>query len=508
MDHLLPLAEMIGWKGINADFIPEMLPNPDNPLYFTDANNVLVKNGKAGKLPGVDYLNGVSVKRGLGDNRDVLLLPIMEKYDLTKNLMAFTPAGVEYLSGNIDWTLLGGASGTPDSVVSFANIDDRAVFTYSDDPIIRYWDGTTFAELVSSETLKARYLLGYKTWLFLLRPIRFVDGSWVEGYQEIWPSYPGDIDTFQEEDRLLITAGGAINGGRKLEDAVIIYFNNSIHRVSLISDTEGFGSSPITEEVGLMAPKTLTGKPGVHYFLTKRGFEQMSLGSAPSPLSWSKFNKFIIDGIDPLYYHRAVARYYDDTGFLYVAFPPAGTATNGTLLIYSTFEGELVGKKNLTGLSYSALGAFEKDLTGLTADERRAYGVGGIPIIGTTGGDVLEQKYASYQELSTPYESGMTFPPLFFGDRHKNKRILQADLFIEKKTSEDVTILLEMSNEANVKVVVPYTIAGTGGAGIRRYEVLIDVLGKEFRPVIKDSNNSYGFEFHGIIFRGYMTTVK
>ena len=508
MEHFVPLAEMIGWKGINADFIPELLPHADNPLYLTDGNNILIKNGRIGKLPGVGHLNDISSKRGVGENRQVIGLPIMERYNLTKRLMAFTPSQAEYLSSDTGWTAIGAMNGTPDSVLSFANIDDRAVFTYSDDGVIYSWDGSSFVELVSSATLKARYLLAYKTWLFLLRPLRFVDGAWVEQYQEIWPSYPGDIDNFEDEDRLLITAAGAINGGRQLEDNVIVYFNNSIHRVYLISDEMGFGSSPITDDIGLLAPKTLTGRPGAHYFLSKQGFMEMGLGSAPVPLSWSKFNKLIIDGIDPLYYGRAIARYYEDTGLLYAAFPPAGSADNGTLLIYSTFEKELVGKKNLTGLSYSALGSFEKDLTGLTADERRAYGVGGIPIIGTTSGDVLEQKYTSYQELATPYESGMELPPIFFGDRHRNKRLMQADLLIEKKTSEDITFLLEVSNEANVKVVTPYTVSGTGGAGIRRYTVLIDVLGKEFRPVIKDYNNAYGFDFHGIIFRGYPTTVK
>ena len=52
MDHYLPLAEMIGFKGINADFIPELLPQPDNPLYLTDGDNVVVRNGKIEKMKG------------------------------------------------------------------------------------------------------------------------------------------------------------------------------------------------------------------------------------------------------------------------------------------------------------------------------------------------------------------------------------------------------------------------------------------------------------------------
>jgi len=69
MDHYVPLAEMIGFKGINADFLEEMLPNPDNSLYLTGGDNILVRNGKIEKLRGVGYLNGISAQRGGGSAR-------------------------------------------------------------------------------------------------------------------------------------------------------------------------------------------------------------------------------------------------------------------------------------------------------------------------------------------------------------------------------------------------------------------------------------------------------
>jgi hypothetical protein len=234
----------------------------------------------------------------------------------------------------------------------------------------------------------------------------------------------------------------------------------------------------------------------------------MTLGNQPQPLSWSKFNKLIIDGIDPLYYNRAIARFYEDTAHLYVAFPPAGSGENGTLLIYDTIENELVGKRSLIQLHYSAFGVFEKDLANMSQDARRAYGVGGVPIIGTSDGMVLEEKYTEYQQLNDTYISSATLPPFFFGDRHKNKRLMQCDLFVEKLTDEAINFNIEISNEANVKTVTPYTVDGIGNQGIRRYEVNIDVFGKEFRPVIKDSANQYGFKLHGIIFRGYVATLK
>lgn len=508
MDNFVPLAEMVGFKGINADFIEEMLPNPDNPLYLTGGDNILIRNGRIEKLKGTGYLNDITAPRGVGDDRRVLALHTFENYDLYKRLLAFTPSQVEYLSSDTGYTDIGEIAGSDESIVSVVNIDNKMVFTLDDDPTIHYWNGITYGHLVNDALIRSRFLFKHKAFLFLARPLQYVDGAWVERYQEIWPSYPGDVDNFSDEDRVMIEADGAINGCRQLEDSPIIYFPSSVHRAYLISDTEGWGSVPITDTEGLMCPKTLTGGRGAHYFMSKRGVVGMRLGGVPQPLSWSKFNKLIIDGIDPVTYSRAVARLYEDMALLYIAFPPAGQSDNGTLLIYDVNENELVGKRALTALHYSAFGAFEKDLTDLTPDDRRNYGVGGIPIIGSSDGYILEEKYTNYVQLNDTYESSMILPTIYFGDRHKNKRLMQADLIVEKLTSENITFKLEVSNEANVTVVTPYTITGNGNEGTRRYTVYIDVFGKEFRPVLKDSANPYGFKIHGLIFRGYVSTLK
>lgn len=514
MEHIAPLAQMIGFAGINADFIPEKLPREDSPAYLTDGESVIIKDGKIHKLNGVEYLNGISAPMGTVGLRRVLGLHTFTKDDLTRKLMAFTPGSVYYLaSTGASWTKIGDLGGADDSILSFANIDDTAVFVMSEDGIIHSWDGTTYKELVDSDLIKARYVLSHKTWLFLLSPTRYDSdgGVWrTEDYQAIWPSVGGDIDDFDEEDLLTLTASGAINGGRRLEDEVIVYFPEAVHRVYLISDTEGFGHRPITEQSGLMAARTLTGSIGQHFYLSQKGMMSLSIGSMPTPLSWSKFNKLIVDGIDPLYYGNAVARYYEGSDLLYVAFPPSGSQENGTLLIYSVNDGELVGKKTLlSSQSYSAFGLYEKDLSALTATQRKSYSVGGVPIIGTTEGRVIEQLFSECIEMGSPFESSVTFPPLFCGDRDRSKRVLQADLFIEKKTDDDITFELEISNEANEDPdVIAYTVTGSGNAGIRRYPVDVDVFGKEFRVVVRDSDNAKGFALHGIILRGYVSTLK
>lgn len=514
MDHLVPLAEMIGFKGINADFVPELLPNADNPVYATGGNMVLIRNGRIEKLRGTKYLNDITSQRGVGNDRRVLAIHTFETYDQYRRLMVFMPTQVEYLSSDTGYSDIGAVNGSEDSIVSVTNIDNKMVFTLNDDPTIRYWNGITYDELVDDDLIRARFLMKHKTWLMLARPLQFTGGSWVERYQEVWPSFPGDVDSFDEEDRVMIDADGAINGCRPLEDSPIVYFPDSIHRVYLINDTDGFASVPITDKSGLMCPKTLTGGRDVQYFMSKLGMMGMRLGAPPVPLSWSKFNRLIIDGIDPVNYQKAVARFYEDTGLLYLSFPPAGQGDNGTLLIYDTNENELVGKISTTAFHYSSVGLFDKDLSDLTPDERRSYGVGGIPIIGTSDGYILEESYVDYVSLNDTYESSIELPSIFCGDRHNNKRILQADLHVEKSVSSPITFVIEITaSMANLAdVTKEYTIVADGPASEKAliYRALdgVDSFGQSFKITIKDVSNPYGFKIHGITLRGYVSTLK
>jgi hypothetical protein len=513
MEHYQPLAELIGFKGINADFIEEMLPSPDNPIYLTNGDNVIVQGGKICKLRGVNYLNNISIPVGPVGSRQVLGLPIFENFQNEKRLLAVTPTRASFLSNDDTMTDIGIVmAGTRDSVLSFANLNNTCAFVLSDDGTVYTWDGSSTTQLINPASLKSRFLIGFKTYLFLIRPIIVSPAGETEMFNTVWPSYPGVISTFEDEDRLTMSSSGPINGCRSLEETIIVYSNDSINRVYWVSETEGWGHYPVTDKDGLLAPKTLTGDISNHFYLGKSGVMRHVLGSVPVPLSWMKFNKFIIDGIDPLYYTRAISQYYPDTGLLYFAFPPAGTSENGTLLIYNTRDNELVGKKALTGLSYSCMGTFLKDLTGLSADERNSYGVGGIPIMGTTDGHVLEQKYNAYTELSAAYESSAVLPLMFFGDRHRNKRVMQIDMLIEKQTSADVAFSIEMVNEAGVAVTIPHTVSGPesvpGKPTLCTIKDGVDVFGKTFVTTIRDSSNAHGFNLHGLVFRGYFATHK
>jgi len=512
------LGHILGVQGINTDFLEEKLPNPDSPIYLTSANNVLVRNGKVEKLRGTDYLNSISTQLGADNYRTIVGAAIFRKDDGTKYMMIGTPLDLYYLKTNDTWEDIGNISaGGNDSAMTSATLLDSFVFTLSDSGIIYSWDGTTYGPLFTAPddaNRKARYLLGFKTYLFLLRPILTVDSVTTEYHRRIMWSWPGQITKFDDTDILDIDAEGVIMGGKRLEDAWIVYLDRSVHRVYWAGETDMFLSEPISDGAGLIAHKSLCGNKDVHFYLSSDGFMRLLRGDVPRPVSDRKFNKLVLDQIDPVYYHRAVAQFYPQLNLVYLAYPKSGSAYNDTQVIYDNVAEELVSIKALPE-NYSAYGVFEKDLSSLAPDERRAYGLSFIPIMGTKDGYVKEQKVIGYQDGVGNYETSMEFPTVFWKDPSRNKRCMQVDLMIEKLTDAPITFILSLANEANANWTFQYTISGTGNQGVRRYEfnyddsgLGVDCLGKEFKVQIKDSNNPYGWKFHGAIFRGYIAGQK
>jgi hypothetical protein len=232
-------------------------------------------------------------------------------------------------------------------------------------------------------------------------------------------------------------------------------------------------------------------------------------GDVPRSVSDRKFNKLILDQIDPAFYYRAAARFYPHLGHLYLTYPKSGSEYNDVQLIYDVRSEELISKKALTIENYSSYGEFEKDLSNFTPDERKIYGLSVVPIIGNTDGYIKEQKIVGYQDGVSNYESNAVVAPTFWKEKSRNKRVLQADFLIEKLTSENITFVLDLANEMNENYQFSYTITGTGNAGIRRYECReIDCFGKEFTVKFKDLNNSQSWKLHGLIFRGYYAGQK
>jgi len=502
------LGEFIGFTGINPDILPEKLPPEDASLYVTDADNILLKNGMAEKLRGTDYLNDISTQQGIADYRPIIGLDIYRKYSTgDKYLMAATPKRLYILEDDTAWTSIATITdGDLDSIFTCANMDDKFIFVISDDGTIGYWDGEDSGSLLGeSPTLKARFIVPYKTNLILLRTIE----SNVENYQRIWVSDPGAIATFNDDFKLDIASSGVIMGGLAMGDGINIYMDDGIYRVSYSGTDYGWIAVKISGGGGLLCPKTLCGTNDVHYFMSKEGWMKLVEGGVPTSLSYGKFNSLILDKIDPVYYARAVARFYPHLNLLFMAYPKSGSTRNDTQIIFDTNAGELVSKKALVSEHYSAYGSFEKDLSSFPADVRKLYGLSDVPIFGNSDGYIKEQKITSYADGSTPYASSVVLAPTSWKERSYNKRVLRTDLLIEKLTNENITFTLELANEANQNFLYTYTVTGAGNQGTRRFEVNdIDCFGKDFLVKIRDSGNMYGWKLHGVIFRGYYTTQR
>jgi hypothetical protein len=515
MEHFTTLGQVLGFAGLNYDIIEEKLPPEGDSIYLWDGNNILIKNGRIEKIKGTDYLNDVSTQLGIASYRTVLGLPIYEKWDATKYLMAVTPRRLYYLLSDTTWTNLGTiADGDNDSVLSYANADDKFIFVLSDSGTIYYWDGTTFGAFSLTAqgvgTLKARHLVEYKTQLLLFRTIE--DGT--ENYLRMWASNAGVLGTFSTADKLDLDAEGKIIGAKQLEESIIVYLNSSIQRVYWVSDTIGYGHIPIAG-VPLYAPRTLCGDEDQHFYLSKKGLMRYVKGGRPQSISDQKFNKLILDELDPVNYPKATASFYSHLNHLYFTYPKSGSTYNDVQIIYDVSVGELVSYKDLAEDNLSGFGAYEKDLSGLSPDERQEYGMSFIPIFGNKDGYVKEQEVNVYQDTDTNYETNIVHPPTFWKDRSRNKRLMQIDLIIEKLTDEDITFVVEVANEANQNYSFEYTITGNGNTGTRRYKITsdnngteVDCFGKEFTVKIKDSNNPYGWKYKGSIFRGYYSTFK
>lgn len=513
------LGELIACAGINTDIIEEKLPPEDQSVYLADANNVLIKNGKIEKLRGTDYLNNITTQQGIDGYRTVVGLQIYQKNSGTKYLMAATPQRLYYLKTDNEWKELGTiTNGGNDSVLTHAKLLNNFVFTLSDSTYIWYWDGTTFGKLFTApddNNRRARFLLGFKTYLFLLRTIETVGETTTEYHARIWRSWPGQITLFSDTDKLEIDAEGVIQGGKTLEDEIIVYMDKSVHRVYWAGEYLGFVQSKVSDGAGLLAGKTLCGNKDAHFYLSPEGLMKHLRGDVPRSISDKKFNRLILDQIDPVYYYRAVAQFYPHLNLLFLAYPKSGSSYNDIQLMFDTSINELVSMKNLTEENYSAYGTFEKDLSNLSPDERKAYGLSFIPIFGNGDGYIKEQKINGYQDGVITYESSATWPGTFWKDKHRNKRVMQIDVLAEKLTGETISFEVQLANELNANYAYAFDILGTGAAGIRRYElksdandVPVDCLGKEFKVKIRDVSNPSGWKLHGILFRGYFLGTK
>lgn len=509
------LGHFTGFQGIAPDIHGELLSTREQMAYLSDGNNILIRDGKMEKLRGTDYLNDVTTQLGSSGYRAVLALPIYRKYSSgDKYLIAVLPRNLYYLQNDTSWTSIGAISaGENNSVLSCCNADDKFIFTVSDDGTIKYWDGSTYDNFLASPTLKARYLLEFKTHLILFRTIE----SGTENYQRVWASDAGNLSSFSDINKLDLDVEGKIVGAKQWGDSIVVYLDSALYEYYWGGTALGYLYRPISniKSKALRAPRSLCGSDDVHFYLSNEGLMRLIPGDVPRSVSDQKFNKFVLDKIDPVNYGKTVAAFFSHINLVIMAYPSSGASYNDTVIFFNTRTNELVGKKNLVEENYSGFGEYEKDLSGLSPDERKQYGMAVIPIIGTEDGYVKEQKIIGYQDGTYTYESSGTFPPTWWKDPIRNKRVLQLDAVVEKMTDSDIKLAFSIANEANENWTYQYTLTGSGNTGIRRYRLLtddngnsLDALGKDFRVKFADYQNPSGWKLHALFFRGYYTTEK
>jgi hypothetical protein len=510
------LGEILGFSGLNTEIGRTLLPEEGSPIWLEDGNNIIIRNGLVEKIRGTDYLNGITTQQGIEDFRSILALPIFEKYSTDdKFLMAVTPKRLYVLINNDEWDEIGTiADGKNDSILTHANAYNMFIFTLSDSGILYSWDGTNetgFYELGLAAqdvtTLKARFIEDWDTFLVLARTLETVDDEETEYYQRLWISDPGNITNFRSINKIDIAVEGKIVGIKSMQDTIVVYFPRGIYRV-YYNDTMGYLPQLVTDRQGLLCPGTLCGNKDVHYFISQEGLMQMVRDGVPTSISDGKFNNLIMDEMDPIYYYRATAFLFPHLNQLFLCYPKSGSSFNNVQIIYDVSRNELISKKELVAENYSCYGEFEKDLSTLSPDERKAYGLSFIPIFGNKDGYIKEQKIVAYTDGVSNYESNILFPPTFWKDKTRNKRVLAADLLIEKMTDETITFSLDLASELNQSFSFQYSITGNGNAGIRRYSIPIDCFGKEFTVRLRDTNNCYGWRCHGCLFYGWLRGRK
>lgn len=515
MSEYQVLGHFTGFQGIAPDIHGELLSSREQMAYLSDANNILIRDGMMEKLRGTGYLNDVTTQLGQSGYRAILGLPIYRKYSSDdKYLMVVTPTRCYYLQGDTNWTMLGGiASGTNGSVLSHCNADDKFIFVVSDDSVIKYWDGSVYANFLDPSALAARYLLEFKTHLILFRTIE----SGTEYYQRVWASDAGNLSSFSAINKLDLDVEGKIVGAKQWGDSIVVYLDSALYEYYWGGSALGYLSRPISnvKSKALRAPRSLCGSDDVHFYLSNEGLMRLIPGDVPRSVSDQKFNRFVLDKIDPVNYGKTVAEFFSHINLVMMAYPSSGASYNDTVIFFNTKTNELVGKKNLVEENYSGFGIYEKDLSGLAPDERKQYGMAVIPIIGTEDGYVKEQKIIGYQDGTYTFESSGTFPPTWWKDPIRYKRVLQIDAIIEKLTDSDIQFAFSIANEANENWTYQYTLTGSGDTGIQRYKLLtdddgnnLDVLGKDFRVKFADYQNPNGWKLHALFFRGYYTTEK
>lgn len=467
------LTELRAFRGILPDMTEEYIQTPDAPIYLSSGQNINIRSGVIEKAKGYKpYLPIAKV------SSNVLELMVRQSITGTKSLLAVAPDGV-YAAG-ANWFPVGNQTFHPQGVITYANIGNALYFTDSNQGYIYKYSSTVALAPFSSINLLARYLISHKAFLVLMNLIR--EGE--EMPSTLWFSYPGNPDRFDEEDRLTIGSGGEIVAGLSMGDHLIIYTRDGIYLVYYVGEGLGWGVKTISEKIGAISPRSVSGNNELHYFLAPDGLCVLPQGGTPTPLSWERFNKYLLKDLDTRRLNSVVVKHVPENHRVYVVYPSISQSGNYITLVYDTDLNELVGHLH-TMHPISTICVFNQAL-----------------LFGTKDGYVFTQD-DSCEQYGWRVGSESEFPILYFGVKTAYKRILEIDLVVEKDEG-GLTFDVELGDGRALNVGrAVYPVQLPNEKGLHTVRSYVDVIANSFKLLIKEYG-SPGYKIHSIALRGYV----
>lgn len=471
-----------GFRNVISDFSSLMTGRES----LVNGENFIILNGYLEKEKGYRYFKGIASPL----TGSILAIPVYLRYSGDKIQLAITSTNLYKL--NTGWAQITNAlGGNDDDIVSYINMADLFIFVHKSVGIVRKYDGTNYGNLFGSPddtNRKARFIVEHEGSLVLVRTIE--EGT--EYYQRLWWSYPYSPTNFDPYDKLDIPKQVVIENAMSLENYIVVYCQKGIFRIPNLYSTD-----TITDEIGIIAPKSLASDGTAHYFLSQEGLMKLQGGRLVA-LSSQRFNKILIDNIDSINYPKAIGVFVPYLHQYRLIFPLKGTNYNNTMIIYDTLKDELIGIENFP-FGITALGVSRPEIAERTD-------AGDIFLLGKADRIILE-KYTNYARPESTYTTTFEFKKEIFGNINILKRILAITVNISKKSTTDLKLEFILKNEKGASKSYYMTISGPPEQGIIK-TIYTHFIGREFSVIIRDVNNSQGFSIKDFIVHGnYLTRL-
>ena len=209
-------------------------------------------------------------------------------------------------------------------------------------------DGTQF-EIMSNEAPNARYAAVVRDFLMLGNTFDPVDGSrpdqvwWSSiGNPRVWPSIPSPAASSVQSGKQPLPDSGyvqSIQSGVGGADACI-FCEDRIWRCDYEGPPTVFRFDPVERARGAYTPGSVVSVGDIAYYLSHDGFYAFN-GSQSTPIGAGRWDKFVLDDLDPVNKNRMTATVFETSKHIVWAYPGSGNVGGrpNKLLIYNYLTG-------------------------------------------------------------------------------------------------------------------------------------------------------------------------